>query len=457
MVGGATQRRSNQMALLQPRYGRDRRSVCWRTRDATATMRRMLPALVRAALRRGNAALLFVVMSMAQCAFAQAAIAAPTSATGHQASRDLEALLVSRPDDFRAVLAARRQHRLQVLLAEPVAAEGGRVTLRRSRLGDARQYFYPASTVKLGAAVAALLELQRLSREQGEAITLDASWRAGPRFAGDPEDPPWIRVADDLRAMLIVSDNPPYNRCFELLSQKGLNDTLWRAGLASARMWHRLSEARTIEEHRVTRQFAIQHGDTSLSIAAREAGAKLDNEGFDELLVGTSHLRGEQRIEQPMSFAEKNAIALEDLQDLLAMVVRPDIDLGKRGFPELSVTSRAFLIEQLGAYPRESPSPKYDEKQHPDAQCKFLLPGLRRVVRADSLRVYAKIGQAYGFAIENSYVENIATGRGFFVAAVIYVNADGCVGDDRYDYESVADPFFAVLGEVLARAVFDAD
>ena len=369
--------------------------------------------------------------------------------------RDLEALLRTKPDDFRTVLAAQRQHRLQILLAEPVTAPDGKVTLRRSRLGDPRQYFYPASTVKLGAAVAALLELQRLSQEHGEVFTLDASWRAGPRFEGDPAESPWIPIADDLRAMLIVSDNPPYNRCFELLSQKGLNDALWGAGLTSARMWHRLSEARTVEEHRVTRQFGIRQGETSLGIAAREAGATLDNGAFDELLVGASHMRGKERVEQPMSFADKNAITLEDLQDLLAMVVRPDIDLGKRGFPELSVTSRAFLVEQLGAYPRECPSPKYDEKKHPDEYCKFLLPGLRRVVPAESLRVYAKIGQAYGFAIENSYVENVATGRGFFVAAVIYVNADGCIGDDRYEYESVADPFFASLGEVLARAVFD--
>jgi len=400
-------------------------------------------------------ALLGSALAAADCAFAQEAAGVAKPAATADAPRDLEALLRTKEDDFRAVLAAKKEHRLQILLAEPVTAPDGKVTLRRSRLGDPRQYFYPASTVKLGAAVAALLELQRLSREHGEVFTLDASWRAGPGFDGDPVDPPWIGVADDLRAMLIVSDNPPYNRCFELLSQKGLNEALWGAGLSSARMWHRLSEPRTVEEHRRTRQLGIRQGETSLGIASREAGAVLDNGAFDELLVGSSHMRGKERVEQPMSFADKNAITLEDLQDLLAMVVRPDIELGKRGFPELSVTARAFLVEQLGAYPRECPSPKYDEKSHPDEYCKFLLPGLRRVVPADSLRVYAKIGQAYGFAIENSYVENVATGRGFFVAAVIYVNADGCIGDDRYEYESVADPFFASLGEALARAVFE--
>ncbi len=417
-------------------------------------MRRMCFATTRALALLRDLVLLGSAFAAADCAFAQEAGGVPKPSVTTVEPRDLEALLRTKPDDFRTVLAAQRQHRLQILLAEPVTAADGKVTLRRSRFGDPRQYFYPASTVKLGAAVAALLELQRLSREQDDAFTMDAKWRALPRFPGDAVDPPWIPIADDLRAMLIVSDNPPYNRCFELLSQKGLNETLWSAGLSSARMWHRLSEPRTVEEHRLTRHLAIQQGDTSLAIAPREAGAKLDNSAFTELQVGASHMRGKERIDQPMSFADKNAISLEDLQDMLAMVVRPDIDLGKRGFPELSVTSRAFLIEQLGAYPRECPSPEYDEKKHPDEYCKFLLPGLRRVVPADSLRVYAKIGLAYGFAIENSYVENVATGRGFFVAAVIYVNADGCIGDDRYEYESVADPFFASLGEALARELW---
>ena len=417
-------------------------------------MRRMCFATTRALALLRDLVLLGSAFAAADCAFAQEAGGVPKPSVTTVEPRDLEALLRTKPDDFGTVLAAQRQHRLQILLAEPVTAADGKVTLRRSRFGDPRQYFYPASTVKLGAAVAALLELQRLSREQDDAFTMDAKWRALPRFPGDAVDPPWIPIADDLRAMLIVSDNPPYNRCFELLSQKGLNETLWSAGLSSARMWHRLSEPRTVEEHRLTRHLAIQQGDTSLAIAPREAGAKLDNSAFTELQVGASHMRGKERIDQPMSFADKNAISLEDLQDMLAMVVRPDIDLGKRGFPELSVTSRAFLIEQLGAYPRECPSPQYDEKKHPDEYCKFLLPGLRRVVPADSLRVYAKIGLAYGFAIENSYVENVATGRGFFVAAVIYVNADGCIGDDRYEYESVADPFFASLGEVLARELW---
>lgn len=37
---------------------------------------------------------------------------------------------------------------------------------------------------------------------------------------------------------------------------------------------------------------------------------------------------------------------------------------------------------------------------------------------------------------------------------MLYTNADGVLNDDEYEYETVADPFLADLGEVVARAVW---
>jgi hypothetical protein len=43
------------------------------------------------------------------------------------------------------------------------------------------------------------------------------------------------------------------------------------------------------------------------------------------------------------------------------------------------------------------------------------------------------------------------------VAAVLYTNDSGVVGDDKYPYNEVAIPFFANLGEVLSRHAIDAN
>jgi len=388
--------------------------------------------------------------------------AAPAQAGAEApAARDLEALLPRTSAAVRAVLAAPRAHRLQVLLAEPVLRKDGTLGLRRSQLGDLGQYFYPASSIKLCGAVALLLQLAAENRAHGTAFGLDTDLVIEPRFAGDVRvdrdasnlDGERLTIGHDLRKLFLVSDNAAYNHCLEVVGQRALNETMWRAGFTSVRLWHRLEEARTSDEHGQTRPVRLRAGSDELKLPARDVSIDLDNGGWRELEVGTAHLTGGQKVEGPMSFARKNAIALADLQDLLVEVVRPEIDTGKRGFPELGVEQRAFLTTMLGGLPSESKNPRFDPAQVPDHACKFVLRGARRVVPAPHLRVYDKIGRAYGFSIENAYVEDRRTGQGFFLAVVLYTNPDGVVNDDAYAYQDLAEPFLDDVGEAITRAV----
>lgn len=382
---------------------------------------------------------------------------------GATAPRDLPALLATADTAaIRTVLADAPGHRLQILLAEPVTDSNGRTTLRRSRLGDPRQYFYPASAIKLCGAVAALLELNRINGELGTAFGLDSELRIEPRFAGDSaieSDPSNVdggrlTVRHALRKLFLVSDNAAYNHCYELLGQRRLNEAMWEAGFPSCRLWHRLSEFRGAQEQAQTRGVRLRQDGVEHAIAPRDSDLALDNGMFRELTVGSGHLAGGRLVEAPLSFAAKNAILLEELQDVLVAVLRPDIQTGRRGFPGLSTGQRAFLIEALGEHPRESRNPHYDAKDHPDAAYRFLLPGAARIVPQQHLRVFDKIGRAYGFSISNCYIEDRRTGQGFFVAVVLYTNPDGVLNDDRYAYAELADPFLADVGEVLTRAVW---
>lgn len=380
------------------------------------------------------------------------------------APRDLAALLRASPHAERLapVLDAARAHRLQILLAEPVDREDRTIGLRRSRHGDPGQYFYPASAIKLCGAIAALQRLDELNRERGTAHGLDSQFAVMPRFDGDElvdrdadnVDGGRLTVRSMLRKMLLVSDNQAFNHCFEIAGPDGINRAMWRGGATSLRLWHRLAEAHPLADNRRTRGVRFGTGDDAVELPAREAPIDLDNGAFGELDVGLAYLDGRDRVEHAMSFAQKNAIALQDLQDVLVAIVRPEIATGKRGFPELSLEQRAFLVGTMGELPAASPNPRYDPAQFPDHFCKFVLRGVRRVVPADHLRIYDKIGRAYGFTVENAYVEDRRTGRGFFLAIVLYTNPDGVLNDDAYGYEELADPFFDDVGEVIARAVF---
>jgi hypothetical protein len=377
------------------------------------------------------------------------------SSLSPQGPIDLEALL--RADDrCVAIVESAREHRLQVLVSIPVVGDDGVVRLERSALGDADRYWYPASSIKLCGAVAMLQRLQRHNREHGTSLGLDSALVIEPRFDGDRRvqqdetnvDGGVLTVRHALRKLLLVSDNEAYNHCVDLCGPDDLNRQMWSAGLSSTRLWHRLSEARTLQENRQTRTVRVDDA----VFPAREAPVELDNAPFSDRRIGDGYLSGGRRVDGPMSFDQKNAIALVDLQDLLVEVVRPEIDTGKRGFPELGVAQRAFLVQTMGQLPRESRNPDYRDLD--DHYCKFVWRGVSRVVPGEHLRVYDKIGRAYGFSTENAYVEDRRTGRGFFLSVVVYTNPDGVLNDDRYGYAEIADPFLDAVGERIAREVF---
>lgn len=55
--------------------------------------------------------------------------------------------------------------------------------------------------------------------------------------------PGTITVAHEIRKLFLVSDNRSFNRLFDLVGRTALNRLLWDAGLASARLFHRLHDS----------------------------------------------------------------------------------------------------------------------------------------------------------------------------------------------------------------------
>ena len=358
-----------------------------------------------------------------------------------------------------------QRHRVQVILGTLETGADGRPALRQVAYRAGAEYFYPASTVKLLGAVAALERLGQL-RDQtigsGHDLGVDTPLVYHPLFEGETledRDPSnvgagTITLRHQIRKLFLVSDNEAFNKLYEFAGQDGLAASLERAGIHGARIVHRLSEPRSAEENlrspRIEFVERFEDQEYRHEIAARTASPMAPAPPLEGLLVGHAYMSGEQKVAGPMDFAPKNRIALADLQRALCMVVRPDVDCGGLGF-QLTEADRSLLLEPMSQYPRESPNPVYDPAEYPDDYAKYLLPGLERVMPRERFRIYNKIGQAYGFMTENAWVADTRTGRGFFLAATIYVNQDGVLNDDKYEYDTVARPFFAKLGEDAAR------
>ena len=353
--------------------------------------------------------------------------------------------------------------RVQVLISGVETAAGQPARLVRSAYRLGAEYFYPASAIKLAAAVAALQTVERLNAANGSIDLIETPLRIAPLFAGDPsqEDDPTnraegrITVGHEIRKLALVSDNQAFNRLYDLVGYDELNAAMERLGLSSTVITHRLSETRAVPDPRASAAVTfLPSGRAPIAVPARTSARVRSNRGAG-LLIGTAEIRGGDVVPGPMDFTARNGMSLIDLQNLLVKLARPDIDVDG---PPLGLDDlhRTMLLDAMTRYPRESPNPVYSPDTFPDDVSKFLLPGVRRIFPStrpgERVEVTGKIGQAYGFTVENSYLHNTANGRAVFVSAVIYTNSDGVSNDDRYQYDAIGRPFMADLGELVANA-----
>ncbi len=375
---------------------------------------------------------------------------------------DLAPVIQSCSNQFERVISSPESFRAQVLISEVVTNHAGRTELKRHGYRVGAEYFYPASTVKLCAAVAALQAVERLQPPSLATDLADVPMEIAPLFPGDAPQlieasnvqGGDITVAHEMRKISLVSDNLAFNRLYDLVGHEQLNRAMHELGLRSVVINHRLSETRTIPDMRASAAVTFRlPGGEPIFVPARTSKLMLTNDAKN-LLVGSGYMKGKERVPAPMDFSARNGISLVDMQDLLVKVARPDIDLGTPPL-KMNASHRARLVQAMTEYPRESANPIYTAKDFPDDYSKFLLSGIRRVFPSttpgERVESTGKIGRAYGFSIENSFVRNPANGRAVFVTAVIYTNEDGVLNDDKYEYVKVADPFFADLGELLAR------
>lgn len=354
-------------------------------------------------------------------------------------------------------------YRLQILYTRIRRDGAGRPHFRQYRYHvRPREYFYPASTVKLVAAALALQRLRDLAPAH-PGLSPDVPMLTDSAFAGQTA----VRrdtsaaagrptVGNYVRKALLVSDNDAFNRLYELVGPAELNRELARLGLRRSRLQHRLSVGDQEPGSRHTNPVRF-FADTAAAqlLYAQPAGyyaGPWPRPGLRGEAIGRAYLQGSQQVAGPLDFSQKNAFPLPDQQRLLRAILFPETVPPARRL-RLAPADYARLRAALSELPRESPHPRYDPAHFPDTYAKFLLGGAGLAPLPPGVRVFNKIGQAYGFLIDNAYVQDETHGIEFLLSAVLYVNADGVLNDDKYEYDSIGFPFLRDLG----RRVYEAE
>ena len=316
---------------------------------------------------------------------------------------------------------------------------------------DKTNYFYPASTVKLPVAVLALQRLNELGINGLDANTTMITEADGEGQTASYNDPTTKdggpTIAHYIKKILLTSDNDAFNRLYEFLGQEYINNRLHKMGYKDVQIIHRLDISLTEQQNR--RSNPVRFIDTSSNIIYDQAAivSKLAYANRDTKL-GKGFIREGKLINEPFDFSIKNRLTLQDLHGILRAVLFPE-ELKRKSKFKLRTDDYDFLCKYMSMYPSESIHPDYDSLKVNDTHVKYLFYGAEPIKPVAHIRIFNKIGAAYGFLTDAAYVVDFKNNIEFMLSATIHCNSDGIYNDDHYEYDTVGFPFLKSLGKVI--------
>lgn len=376
------------------------------------------------------------------------------------AQNSLESIINKNRADFGPWATNPDKYEIQVLYSEIDRQPDGTIRLKTHRWGtaDTNQYFYPASTVKMPAAVLALQHLNELGVQglSPQSLLFHGTGTvpaAAPQTAANQDSTSasgYPTLENYIRKIFLVSDNDAYCRLFELLGPTYLNQALHRAGIYGGRLQHRVGVGGfDTETHAWLNPVKFVDGlEVPYQIGERH------DQYFDPLPKIKGQHRGKgyttnggELIEEPFDFSHKNYLSVRNLHDILLRIVLPEaVPAGQRFL--LGEADYALLRGAMSERPRESNYPKYDK---PDNYVKFWCYGDQpdETMIPNGLRILNKVGWAYGYLTDAAYLTDAESGREFLLVGTIHVNENRIFNDGVYEYEEIGLPFFGELGRAV--------
>lgn len=247
----------------------------------------------------------------------------------------------------------------------------------------------------------------------------------------------------------MVSDNDAYNRLYEFLGPQYINEQLHKKGYDDVQLRHRLQMALSQDENKHTNPIKFLGKNNEIIY---QQPMQVDGTVYADRKdsIGKGYYAGDKLISGPMDFSAKNRISLEDLHTILISLVFPNKVRSSQRF-NLTDEDRNFVLKYMSQLPTESTYPPYaaDTANYYPAFCKFILCGSEKGELPKNIRIFNKVGDAYGQLLDVTYIVDFEKNIEFFLSAVIYCNSDGILNDDKYDYDNMGFPFMKHLGQVI--------
>ncbi|MCX8481466.1 MAG: serine hydrolase, partial [Sediminibacterium sp.] len=317
---------------------------------------------------------------------------------------------------------------------------------------DKKNYFYPASTVKMPLAFLALEKLNDLHinglNKASTMLTLESkNANIAPTYFNARACDGRPTIEEYIKEIFLVSDNDAYNRLYEFLGQETIQKKLNEKGYPDVAIRHRLNEARTAEQNKYTNEIKFIDSIGNKIYIQQEQYSNAPMPIYNEF-VGNGYYKNDSIIYQPLNFSNKNRIYLSDLHHMLKSVIFDNVTSKEKKF-NLTNDDRTFLLKYMHLDPTKSICPNYDTVNYWANYCKFLYYGSQKTKPDSNIIIFNKVGDAYGFLTDVAYIIDTNKKIEFMLSATIYCNEDGILNDDKYDYDTIGFPFLQKLGQLI--------
>lgn len=363
-----------------------------------------------------------------------------------------QVLSVNKDSLFNAVLSHPEYYRLQIIYTQINRDKNNQPTFKNYCYNvDSLFYFNPASTVKLPLAALSLEKLHTMKIASVNKYTLmqfdSAYTRQVKELYDSTAETNYPSIAHFIKKAFLISDNDAYNRMYQFVGQQTINRKLHAKGYKSLRITREFMGF-TDDQNRHTNP--INFIDKNGKIIYRQP-MQFNTDSFDFshiIKIGKAHYNSnDSLVNEPIDFTRVNNVPLKDLQQILQSILFP-LSVPQQQRFNLTKDDYNFLKQYLSQYPSETNYPKYDTSEYYDSYVKFYFQDSSHTMPSN-IRVFNKVGWAYGFLTDASYVVDFKNNIEFMLTATVYVNSDEILNDDKYDFETVGHPFMYQLGQTI--------
>ena len=355
-------------------------------------------------------------------------------------------------DEFLSeILKNKEQYEIQVLFTEINRNKDGEPEFTDFQFQvDEEKYFYPASTIKLPIIV---LTLNKINELRLEGIDINLKSKIKLKSYNKKQK---IVVNDSITSfqnliskVFLTSDNSAANILIDFLGYNYFNSKMKKEGYDNTYLNHKFSP-----DQNVNNNWEIQTLKDDI-ISSKDEQIFIKSNKISGLLKGDRTLKDGKVSIGPLDFSYKNRFSLLDMHTFIKKIIFTE-KFNNQNYLNLNVEDYDFLRYWMSRFTYEDNGKKYeDDGIYYETYNKFFIHGMDSIAINKNIRVYNKLGEAYGTSTDTAYIKNYTDDIEFFLSATIYVNDNNVINDNIYEYDEIAIPFLAKLSQSIYNRFLD--